>query len=85
MTDQDSREPFGPAMPQDRMRAARWTGVLLMLLTSALVGVVAGLLSHAAGNNVPGAILTSGGAFAGAVGLLLALAHYVGAEAESHR
>jgi hypothetical protein len=37
------------------------------------------VLSHAAGNNVPGAILTGGGAFAGALGLLLAVAHYAGA------
>jgi hypothetical protein len=53
-----------------------------MLLAAALVGVVAGLLSHAAGNNVPGAILTSGAAFAGTVGLLLALVHYAAAEAD---
>jgi predicted branched-subunit amino acid permease len=52
-----------------------------MLLASTFVGVVAGILSHAAGNNVPGAILTSGAAFAGTVGLLLALAHYTAAEA----
>lgn len=54
----------------------RWTRVLLILLAAAGVSVVAGLLSRAAGNNVPAAILTGGGAFAGAVGVLLAIAHY---------
>ncbi|HEY0000743.1 MAG TPA: hypothetical protein VGB74_09840 [Actinoplanes sp.] len=54
----------------------RWARVLLILLTAGIISGVAGLLSHAAGNNVPGAILTGGGAFAGTVGLLLAIAHY---------
>lgn len=40
----------------------------------------AGMLSHAAGNNVPGAILSGGAAFAGTVGLLLAIAHYTSEE-----
>ncbi|MEV6847525.1 hypothetical protein [Actinoplanes sp. NPDC051411] len=47
-----------------------------MALTAGLVSVLAGVLSHAAGNNVPGAVLTGGAAFAGTVGLLLAVAHY---------
>jgi hypothetical protein len=51
----------------------------LLLVVAAVVSGVAGLLAHAAGNNVPGAILTGGGAFAGALGLLLAVAHYAGA------
>jgi hypothetical protein len=51
-----------------------------MVLTAALISGVAGLLSHAAGNNIPAAILTGGGAFAGTVGLLLAIAHYASAE-----
>lgn len=54
----------------------RWVWVILFLLASALVGGVSGLLSHAAGNNVPASILTGGAAFAGTVGLLLAIAHY---------
>jgi hypothetical protein len=67
--------------PQDpQLLVPRWTRVLLMLLTAAIIGVVAGLLSHAAGNNVPSAILTGGGAFAGTVGLLVAIAHYASAE-----
>ncbi|WP_212990049.1 hypothetical protein [Actinoplanes auranticolor] len=58
----------------------RWVWVVLMLLTAGIIGGVAGLLSHAAGNNIPAAILTGGGAFAGTVALLLAIAHYAGAE-----
>jgi len=58
----------------------RRLSVLLMLLTAGIISGVAGLLSHASGNNVPGAILTGGGAFAGTVGLLLAIVHYAGAE-----
>ncbi|MGW4944212.1 hypothetical protein ACWEOZ_21800 [Actinoplanes sp. NPDC004185] len=54
--------------------------MVLMLLTAGIIGGVAGLLSHAAGNNIPAAILTGGGAFAGTVALLLAIAHYAGAE-----
>ncbi|WP_162181499.1 hypothetical protein [Actinoplanes friuliensis] len=49
-------------------------------MTACVVGVVAGLLSHAAGNNVPAAILTGGGAFAGTFGLLLTTAHYASAD-----
>jgi hypothetical protein len=50
-----------------------------MLLTAGIIGGVVCLLSHAAGNNIPAAILTGGGAFAGTVGLLLAIAHYASA------
>jgi hypothetical protein len=50
--------------------------VMLMLLVACIVSGIAGLLSHAAGNNAPAAILTGGGAFAGALALLLAIAHY---------
>ncbi|MEU4238702.1 hypothetical protein [Actinoplanes sp. NPDC026619] len=52
--------------------------MLLILLAAGAISGVAGFLSHAAGNNVPAAILTGGGAFAGTVGLLLAIAHYAG-------
>jgi hypothetical protein len=54
--------------------------VILILILAAVVSGVAGLLSHAAGNNVPAAVLTAGGAFAGTACLLLAIAHYAGAE-----
>lgn len=56
--------------------AARRRLITLMLLTATVVSGVAGLLSHASGNNVPGAVLTGGAAFAGTLGLLLAVAHY---------
>lgn len=54
----------------------RWIWLVVMMLAAGIAGGVAGLLSHAAGNNVPTAILTGGGAFAGTVGLLLAVAHF---------
>jgi hypothetical protein len=47
-----------------------------MVLTAGIVSGLAGVLSHAAGNNVPGAVLTGGAAFAGTIGLLLGVAHY---------
>jgi hypothetical protein len=53
---------------------------MLMVAAAAVVSGVAGLLSHAAGNNLPGALLTSGGAFAAALGLLLTMAHYATGE-----
>jgi hypothetical protein len=56
--------------------ASRWAWLLVMVLTAGLVSGMAGVLSHAAGNNVPGAVLTGGAAFAGTVGLLLGVAHY---------
>jgi hypothetical protein len=58
-----------PGMP-------RRTKVVLILLAAAIISGIAGLLSRAAGNNIPSAVLTGGAAFAGAVGLLLAIAHY---------
>ena len=66
--------------PPSQSRVPRWIWVLLMLLTAGIVSGIAGLLSHAAGSNVPAAILTGGGAFAGTVALLLAIAHYASAE-----
>ncbi|GAA0490664.1 hypothetical protein Ade02nite_23660 [Paractinoplanes deccanensis] len=51
--------------------------MLLMLLVAALVAGTAGLLAKAGGATVPNAILTGGAAFAGAVGLLLGLAHFL--------
>jgi hypothetical protein len=47
-----------------------------MLLVAGIVSGAAGVLSHAAGSNIPAAILTGGGAFAGAVVVLLAIVHY---------
>ncbi len=82
MLDRAPQDPHlltGPPGSPDRPEVPRWVWVLLMLLTAAIISGVAGLLSHAAGNNVPAAILTGGGAFAGTVGLLLAIAHYASA------
>jgi hypothetical protein len=56
--------------------SARWAWFLVMVLTAGVVSGLAGVLSHAAGNNLPGAVLTGGAAFAGTVGLLLGVAHY---------
>lgn len=60
----------------DSNATSRWAGLLVMLLAAGFVSGLAGVLSRAAGNNLPGAVLTGGGAFAGTVGLLLAIAHY---------
>ncbi|AGL20799.1 hypothetical protein [Actinoplanes sp. N902-109] len=54
--------------------------ILLILIVALFISGGAGMLAHAAGNNVPEAVLTAGGAFAGAVGVLLALVHYAGVE-----
>lgn len=53
--------------------------VLLMICISGVISGLAGLLAHAAGNNIPSAILTGGGAFAATFGLLLTAAHYTSA------
>ncbi len=60
----------------DSGTTSRGVWLLVMLLAAGIVSGLAGVLSHAAGNNVPGSVLTGGGAFAGTVGLLLAIAHY---------
>ncbi|WP_164842653.1 hypothetical protein [Actinoplanes solisilvae] len=49
-----------------------------MVAVAAVVSGAAALLSLAGENNVPTAILTAGGAFAAALGLLLTVAHYAG-------
>lgn len=72
--------PTGPPTSPNRPSVPRWASVLLMLLTAGIIGGIGGLLSHAAGDNIPTAILTGGGIFAGTVGLLLAIAHYASAE-----
>jgi hypothetical protein len=69
-----------PSAPPDRPGVPRSVWVLLMLLTAGIIGGISGLLSRAAGDNIPAAILTGGGAFAGTVGLLLAIAHYTSVE-----
>lgn len=82
MLDRAPQDPHlltGPPASPSRPAVPRRAGVLLMLLAAAIISVVAGLLSHAAGDNIPAAVLTGGAAFAGTVGLLLAIAHYAGA------
>jgi ABC-type transport system involved in multi-copper enzyme maturation permease subunit len=68
-----------PASP-NRPEVPRWVWVLFIVLIAVIISGLAGLLSFAAGNNVPAAILTGGGAFAGTVALLLAIAHFASAE-----
>jgi hypothetical protein len=62
--------------PAASSTSSRAVWLALILLTAALVATAAGFLAHAGGANIPSAILTGGGAFAGAVALLLALAHF---------
>jgi hypothetical protein len=64
-----------PTSPPSATRPL-WLG--LFLLTAAIVAGVAGLLAAAGGANLPSAILTAGGAFAGTIAVLLALAHFAG-------
>jgi hypothetical protein len=52
--------------------------VLLSFVSSLLVAVVAGVLSHAAGNQVAGAVLFSGGAFIGWMTLCVAVLSALG-------
>jgi hypothetical protein len=56
--------------------SSRLAWLLVMVLTAGIVSGLAGLLSRAAGSNLPGAVLTGGTAFAGTVGLLLGVAHW---------
>ncbi|MFF5233760.1 hypothetical protein [Dactylosporangium sp. NPDC000521] len=49
-----------------------------MISIACIVGGVAGLLAHAGGSNVPNAILTGGGAFAGTMALQLGIGHFAG-------
>lgn len=65
-------------MPSTGPQTPRWVWLLLMLLTAALVAMTATLLAHAGDADLPNAILTGGGAFAGTVALLLGLAHFLG-------
>ena len=63
-----------------RLAVPRLTRVLLMIVASVIVSSLSGVLAHAAGDNVPGSVLTAGGAFAAALGLFLAIAHYTATE-----
>lgn len=56
--------------------SSRWAWLLAMVLAAGIVSGLAGLLSEAAGSNLPGAVLTGGAAFAGTIGLLLGVAHW---------
>jgi hypothetical protein len=67
----EAEPPSAPARA-----ATRWKSMILMLVTATVISSAAGILALAAGSNIPGAILTSGGAFAAAFGLLLTVAHY---------
>ena len=62
--------------PTPSAKIPRMVWILIFILIAIIVGETAGLLSYAGGASVPGAILTGGGAFAGALGLLLALGHF---------
>jgi hypothetical protein len=66
------------ATPTTTGTASRAVWIAIILLCAAFAATAAGLLAFAGGSPVPTAILTGGGAFAGTVGLLLALAHYAG-------
>jgi hypothetical protein len=51
--------------------------LLIIVLVAALVSIVAGLLAHAGGANVPVAVLTGGDAFGTSVLLLLAMGSFL--------
>jgi hypothetical protein len=79
MNDQPSQALPVQAEPPPRTGPTpkpRRTLVLHILPASVVTSGLAGWLSLAAGSNVPAAVLTGGGAFAGTVGVLLAVAHY---------
>ncbi len=78
-----SSSPTGspaPASPRPPAGIPRIGWILVFSLTAIIFGGTAGLLAHAGGALVPGAILTGGAAFAGTLGLLLAVAHYAGGD-----
>jgi predicted branched-subunit amino acid permease len=55
-------------------RRAMWTAIIL--ISSVIVALIAGLFARAAGVSLPGAVLTGGSAFAGSVAVTLALWHF---------
>jgi hypothetical protein len=65
----------GAAMPDTTNLRPLWLAWLL--LTATLIGVAAGVLSWLAGMTAPAAVLSGGGAFAGATLLLINLQHFM--------
>jgi hypothetical protein len=66
-----------PGTPKpDPIGRLRILQVLVIVLTAVIVGGAAGLLSWADDADIPHAILTAGGGFAGTTALLLGMAHY---------
>ena len=65
---------------QQKVTNSRQVWIALMVLTAAVVGIVAGFLAHASGINPPAAVLAGGGAFGTSILILLAIAHYLGGE-----
>jgi hypothetical protein len=78
MNDDVSRHSSSTGRRQRAERPQRMR-TLLVLLVAGIVGAIASWLSHAAGNNLPSAVLTGGGAFAGAVGLFLTITRHADA------
>ncbi|GIF39171.1 hypothetical protein [Actinoplanes xinjiangensis] len=72
----DASQPSAFTGRRQRPDRPQRTRLLLVLFVAGIAGVIAGWLSHASGTNLPAAVLTGGGAFAGAVGLLLAIARH---------
>ncbi|MGK5500252.1 hypothetical protein [Streptomyces sp. URMC 125] len=65
--------------PVSRPPALRALWVLATVQFSALVALVAGILSGASGTSLPGAVLHAGGAFAATLPLCLAVLSVLGA------
>jgi hypothetical protein len=63
--------------PQQESHSHRPLWAALLVLTAAAVGGVAGMLAAAGGTAAPNAVLTGSGAFASAMILLLAIAHFL--------
>jgi hypothetical protein len=65
----DGKPPSTPTAPR-----SIW--IALVLLAAAIVAVAAGLLAFASGAQLPTALLTGGGAFAGTTAILIALLNF---------
>jgi predicted branched-subunit amino acid permease len=68
-------EPTKDTPPPPTTTTQPWATTAVVVLSAVIVAIVAGLLAHANGSAIPGAILTGGAAFAGAVALFLAIGH----------
>ena len=68
---------FAENPPYPRTAAPPHLLIILFGLISVIVGLVASLLAWGDGRSVPAAILYGGGAFAGTIALLVAVAHYL--------